>query len=62
MVLVEQIQYSNLVVVNNMMTIKHVCSKHRFMNEFKWRLCFNKKAGALLNPIRGEASGVLHLL
>ena len=62
MVLVEQIQYSNLVVVKNMMAIKYVCSKHGFVNEFKWRLCFNKKAGALLNPIRGKASGVLHLL
>ena len=62
MVLVEQIQYSNLVVVNNKMAIKQVCSKHGFMKEFKWCLCFNEKAGALLNPIRGEATGVLYLL
>jgi len=25
-------------------------------------LVFNEKAGALLNPIRGEATGVLYLL
>jgi hypothetical protein len=35
MVLVEQIQYSNLVVAKNKMAIKQVCGKHGFSDEFK---------------------------